>query len=121
VSISRKVELNIDLQEIEATARDLGLDIQYNKPVKGYGSNIVENADLLIGQKKGNSYMIGFKKEGDKIVMAYDDSFTKSLFSQLMPAYYERVIQNKLRGRGFKVDRRSETSQAITIYLKRGA
>lgn len=120
MSISRKIELDIDLSEMEKTAKNLNLYINHNAPVKGYGSEIMSNADLVVSQKN-NSYSIGFKKEGDKVVMGYDDSFTKSLFSTLMPAYYERIIQNKLRGRGFKVDRRSETSQAITIYLKRGA
>ena len=121
MSVSRKIELSLDLDEIEATALELNMVVQHNTSIRGYNQELAASADLVISPRGiSHPYQVGFSKVGETTIMVYDDSFTKALREQLMPAYYERVVQNKLRGHGFRIDRRSETSQAITIYLKKG-
>lgn len=111
----RKEIVDIDLDIMEETARELGFSISYDAPVINFGRTMEEKADLVISTR---NCQIGFKNQNGDINRIYDSDH-KTILNNLMARYKERLIVKRVSRIGWRVKYRNETDRQVILQLVR--
>ena len=119
MSEKRTVNVDIDINTMEATAKDLNWSVRNNTQVQGYGRRMYDGVYPLVIAEPGRSLSIGFRtNDQGKVEATYDDMAQRS-FNKIMPYYKEKLTTQSGYKKGFRVHNKIDSKDKITLYLKR--
>lgn len=112
-----------DLATVEQALADLGYEVVTDAEVRGYMSQRAR-ADLVV--RTGGAYDIGFRAEGDDIVMVADlwgleldrDAFMKALTQR----YAYHTVQQQAEAQGWQsVEEEVQADGSVRLVMQRWA